>query len=442
MKKVYYLFVAMLIMASCADKSQVEEPVDDWNGYARFLKECAVDHPLYAGAAHNDTSDVGIYVGNVTYNLCPNPDNASCLHVVYTCNEGWTMTETHMYAGLLCNMPLNKGKGSQLGDPKIGRFNHCGEYGSQGVSVVEYWVPLCSLPPYCPQNEDDELMIDFGFVIASHAVVKGPGNQVETAWAWGTDTFNDKGWGWYDKYYEPTSKAPFTVLYGTSFTTDSLKVYHLNVATGVVTDILREYVGNTAGMYDGTAYDTETDMFFFVNNYGELFANYMGDEDPSFSTGTLQGIAASGTFYDGSFYYVDPYANSIKKVNFDSNWQITGEELVDNIPMTITVNDITMDSDGAFLYIVGEVNSGNTELIKYDMIGDVYYTINSALPEGSQIAYGTDGVLYSVAPIVEGGSSLIVSSVNLETGVLDEIDEGRIIIIDDALIDVSRGASM
>lgn len=445
MKSIYVFLFVILLITSCKQQSPVEEPEDLWNGYSELLqlKECTIGHSLWAGCAKNDTLTNGVKVGKVSYTI-ENHNGIPSLHVQYnTTSSGWKMTESHNYAGLLKCMPLTNVKDCALGNPKIGKFPNSASHGNQGVSIVDYWVALTALPPYQPSDPDDIEMIDYGFVLASHCVVKSPSGQVETAWAFGSDKFNDKGWGWYDKYFEPQNKVPFTVLYGTSYTQDSLKLYHLNMTTGVVTEILREFVGNTAGTYDGAAFDDASDMFLFVNyNTRELYVNYMGDADPSFSAGYLNGTAASGTFYNGSYYYVNPDFNTINKVDFTSAWAIASETVLDTIPESVTVNDIAMSPAGDYLYLVGEVNNGSTELIKWAIAADTYYTIALNINDGAQIAYGSDGNLYAIAPVVETGSTSAAYIVNPNTGVLTEIDEGHIIIIDAAFTDLSRGPNM
>jgi hypothetical protein len=301
------------------------------------------------------------------------------------------------------------------------------------VSTYEYRVPILSLPP-----------VATGFTVATHCVVRSPSGRVETAWGYGNFKFNDKMWGWYDTYsYIPPAQPPYTVLYGTTYSQDSLRLYHLNMTTGKVTLMLKEYVGNAAGSYDGAAYDNLSGMFFFVNYATrELFVNDMGDQDPSFSAGTLNGTAKSGTFYNGSYYYINADFNTINKVTFDSDWMINTETVIDTIPNVIVVNDIAMSPTGDYLYLIGEVNGGSSEMIKYSFAADVYYTIALTITNGAQIAYGSDGLLYAIAPVIEGGSSSVAYTVNTNTGVLTEIDEGHIIIVPDAFTDISTGPSM
>jgi len=215
------------------------------------------------------------------------------------------------------------------------------------------------------------------------------------------------------------------------------------MTTGNVTLILKEFVGNTTGSYDGTAYDVESGMFFFVNyDTRELFVNQLGDAGPSFSAGTLNGIAASGTYYNGTYYYVNADFNTINMVTFDSDWLIASETVLDTIPMTIVVNDIAMSPAGDYLYLLGVINGGSTEMIKYSIAADIYYSIALNINDGAQIAYGSDGSLYAVAPVIEGGSSSAAYIVNPETGVLTEIDEGHIIIVEDPFSDLAPGPPM
>jgi hypothetical protein len=264
-----------MLMMSCVKQNTTEDPSDKWNGYSRYLKTGEIVHTLWAGR--------NINAGTVTYGL---DDNAN-FYVTYDCSaSGWKISETHMFAGDKQNMPLNK-----PGAPKTGLFPYSG-YHNPRVSTYTYRVPLVQLPP-CASP---------GFVVASHCVVHSPSGRTETAWAEGDYTFSDKGWGWYDDYYYNQPPNQYTILYGTLYTLDTLNLFHLNMTTGTVTLILNEYVGNVQGTYDGTAYDIESGMFFFVNyNTSTLYVNQMNNTLPSFSAGTLDGTAASGTFYDGAF---------------------------------------------------------------------------------------------------------------------------------------------
>jgi hypothetical protein len=416
MKNVIISLVAILLMMSCIKQSTPEDPVDQWNGYARYLKMGEAIHTLWAGKNVN--------VGTVTYGI----DNNANFYVTYDCStSGWTISETHMFAGDKKNLPLNK-----PGQPKIGQFPNSG-YHNPRVNAFTYRVPLSALPP----AEEP------GFVVASHCVVRSPSGQIETAWAEGDYTFTDKSWGWYDAFYYNQAENPYTILYGTTYSLGVLMLYHLNMTTGVVTLVLEEYVGNVQGIYDGTAYDVESGMFFFVNyNTSTLFVNQMNNTLPSQSAGTLNGTAASGTFYNSAFYYVNADVNSINMVTFTTDWHIAGETVLGTIPGAITVNDIAWSPDGQYLYIVGDVDGGGTELIEWEFITDTFYTMDLDITSDAQIAYGSDGNLYAIAPISEGGSSVLSYIVDVELGVLTELEEGQIIIIDDSFSDLSNGPVM
>ena len=352
MKKFLVFFIATLLTIACAKQGTEEEPTDKWNGYFKMLKSGEVEHILWAGKTIN--------VGTATYGL---DDNAN-FYVTYDCSAtGWVISETHMFAGDKLDMPVNK-----PGKPKIGHFPNSADHDPM-VSTFTYYAPLSTLPPY--QSP--------GFTVASHAVVHGPNGENETAWAEGDYKFTDKGWGWYDTYYYDQPENPFTIVYGIDCTTDSLRLYLIDMTNGSATVIFSEFVGDTPGTYDGTAYDTESGNFFFTNSLtNDLWINQLTGDDASFLAGTLNGTAASATFYDGSFYYVDAVSNTINEVTFDANWLIDDEIVVDTIPSTVVVTDIAMDPLGENLYMVGNVGDGTTEMITWDVSADTYATI--ALP--------------------------------------------------------------
>ena len=104
MKKIFALCVVTILLSSCMKTEPVDQPADKWNGYSKYLKMGEQVHTLWAGKYIN--------VGTATYGI---DDNAN-FYVTYDCSSsGWTMSETHMFAGDKQFMPLNK-----PGSPKIG----------------------------------------------------------------------------------------------------------------------------------------------------------------------------------------------------------------------------------------------------------------------------------------------------------------------------------
>jgi hypothetical protein len=417
MKNLLILFVAFLPMISCDRPNANEEPSDKWNGYSKFLKTGEMVHTLWAGRHTN--------VGTVTYGL---DDNAN-FYVTYDCSaSGWKIAETNLFAGDKKNMPLNK-----PGHHKTLRFPYS-KHHSPKVSTYTYRIPLTSLPP-CEEP---------GFAVAAQCIVQSPGQlkcgYTETAWAEGDFKFTDKCFGWYDIYFYNQPSNQFPILYGTTYTYDTLRLYHIDVATGTADLILKEFVGNAPGTYDGAAYDVESGMFFFTNyNTGELWVNLLTGEDSSFSTGSLSGIAASGTFYNGAYYYVNENLNSINKVTFTNDWAIAGESALDTLPGLITVNDIAMSPAGDYLYIIGRYDGGGVELISWEVADHSSYTYSISVTDGAQIAYGSDGVLYAIAPTFEGGSNSTVYAIETDSGTLNEVNADAIIIIEDPFADLSTG---
>ena len=414
MKRKLLFLASIVLIMSCVKQSTDENPAEEkWNGYGKYLKAGEQYHTLWAGQ--------NINVGTVTYGI----DENANFYVTYDCSSsGWLMSETHMFAGDKRDMPLNK-----PGSPKVGRFPHSG-YHNPKVSSYTYRVPLSQLPP-CESP---------GFVVASHCVVHSPAGRKETAWAFGDYTFSDKGWGWYDDYYYNTPENPSVILYGTVYSGDSLKVYHLDMATGGATLILKEYVGNSSGSFDGAAYDNDSGIFFFIKyNTSELWVNLLLGEEPSFCAGNLDGAAASGTYFDGAYYYVDENPNTINKVIFNDNWTIAGEITLDTIPSLISVNDIAMSPEEGYLYILGQYEGGVTELIAWDIASHSFYTMSIPLNDGAQIAYGSDNVLYAIAPLVENENFYSAYSINTDNGILQEVIIDTSIIIEDSFTDLASG---
>jgi hypothetical protein len=331
-----------------------------------------------------------------------------------------------MFAGQKQDLPVNK-----PGKPKIGLFPNSSVHDPM-VMEFTYKIPLNTLPP--AGNP--------GFIVASHCVVHSPYGQTETAWAEGDYKFTDKDWGWYDDYYYDQNSPPITFLYGTEYRTDSLRIFQLDVTNTSSAPVLiwEEYVGDNSGTYDATAYDEENHIFYFTNyNTRELWKVNMGDTSCSTSTGSLDGIASSATFYDHGFYYIDEVSHNIIRVEFDEEGYISSETTLSTLPSSVIVTDIAMSPAGDYMYILGNVNNGGTEMITWDISADAYATIDLEINQGSQIAFGTDGNLYAIEP--NGGSGTIVYLLDPETGVTNPITDDPVIIID-PFSDLSSGPTM
>lgn len=402
MKKIILFIAVITVIAGCAKKEvNNDAPIDLFNGYGH-LKGTNPTATLWAGK----TTDVG----TVTYGI---DDNAN-FTATYELTGGWVMSESHLFAGDKADMPLNK-----PGNPKIGRFPYSADHDM--VSTYTYSIPLSELPP-CEEP---------GFTTAAHAVVHGPNGQQETAWRGDDYDFPGKRWGWFGTFFYNQDDNPFTVLYGTQYTTDgTLNVYLINVSTGTTTHILSEDVGAQGTNFDGTAYDDESGYFFFVDyNTQTLNGINLSNESVVEELGTLSGNASSATFYNNSYYYVDEVSNDIIAVSFDSDWQIESQNVISTIPESVSVQDISMSPDGANLYMVGDVDDGSTELITLQMGSDVYATLAISVNPNSQIAYGSDNILYVIEASGDGTGS-VISSIDPSTGVISEIDENDVIVVD------------
>jgi len=409
MKKLMLLLLPVLLLASCA-KQDPKDAVDQWNGYENHLKELGV-HTLWAGK--------NINVGTCTYSV-DYVDGVPSFIVTYQTITGWTISEAHMYCGAKNLMPRNK-----PGSPKIGQFLFNYTYNPR-VSTITYTKPLSELP----SAESG------GFVVACHCVVHGP-TKTETGWAYGNHKFTDKDWGWYDDITYWTLPV-YTVLYGTTLTTDGyLEVYHMNMSTGATDQIVREYVGGTSGTYDASAFDVESGMMFFTKDGDILYVNDMNDDSPSYTSGTLDGVATSATYADG-YLYVDNETNNIQLVTFNTDWTKANESTLVTIPDAIEVHDIAMSPDGDYLYIVGTQFDGEEELMSWQVGTTNFYSYSISVDD-AQIAFGTDGVLYAIAPDPTGGDA-DAYVVDTDSGTMTEIDDDDIIIIDDPLfMDLATG---
>jgi len=401
MKKALLFIAVIAVIAGCTKKEvNNDSPFDPYYGYGH-LKGTAPTETLFAGQT--------IPVGSVTYSFEEEFDQygniIACYFIAkYDLIEGWTMSESHLYVGTLVNMPLNK-----PGNPKIGKFPYAANHDPY-ESTFTYRILLSDVPES-----------GTGFTTAAHAVVHGPNGQEETAWRHDDNEFPGKRWGWYGDFFlerdNPVNEL--LTLYGTEYSDDGyLDVYLIDASNGSYTQILHELVASQGDSFDGTAFDEESGYFFFVNyNTSELYAiNLNGDSEVEL-IGTLNGVASSATYYDGSYYYVDANTNELIQVQLgvadDGSLYIISEVVISIVPGSVNINDIAFDPSGNSMYIIGEYN-GTVQLIEYDLGSDTYSSLDIDVPTNAQIAFGSDGLLY----VVSSGSNgeVIIEIIDPDSG--------------------------
>ena len=415
MKTPYPFLALILLLCSCAKQENPQEQGDRWNGYFSYLKTDPASVTLIAGR--------NIPVGSVYYGF----DDEANFVVTYDCSaSGWLISATHLFANSLEALPTNN-----PGAPKIGQFPYTGNH-SPWQSTVSYSIPATSLP---------EGGIH-GFVWAAHCIVHSPSGLTHTAWAEGPpeNQFTDKDWGWYNRYFCSPAVTRIT-LYGTELTEDSLKLYLIDVTNNSSTLISAELVGDGTGHFDAAAFNESNNILYFADyNTGELWATDVNDDSPAFYAGDLTGTPASGTFYDGYYYYVDEETHTINRAGFNDDGTIQSTVALSTLPNTNPVSDIAMNPSGTNLYIVSNREEG-TDLITWDVIENTFYMVAVILEPGAQLAFGSDGNLYAFEEIPGGDGSTRSAIVSTETGNVTIIDDGSSI-VEEPLSDVSSGKTL
>ena len=370
MKNLLLFAFVLAFLAGCNKQQPANNDTGQGHGYNSF-KYGAATNTLLAG----QTIDVGTVVIEIN-------DNTDVIDVTYETNSDWVITETHVH---VCGSPSDIPAGKK-GNPRIGHFDYAGEY-SEGLTTVTH----NTLPYEAGEN----------FIVAAHAVVENINSgQTETAFAYNTVTaekFSGKRWGWYINYlYQNNDDEDCTILYATECRTDSVNIYQINVCNGVTELISSEAVLDTPDdNYDGNAWDPVTNTFYFTTfPNGDLYSNDLDEDDDSADDGDLEGEGGSATFYEGEYYYVDA-ANQLNVVEFDEEGDIVGEEPVDTLDITTTVQDITVSADGLYIYGIGD-GDGDSEFFKFELATGITTLIANIENEDIQIAFGPDGVLYAI----------------------------------------------
>ena len=373
MKKLFLLLIVVAMFAGCS-KDEVVEPIDSIN-----LKDYVLTVDLYAGQY--------ILVGSVTF---IDTEDGS-FEVTYNLTDGWTMSESHVYAGPIGDIPVNK-----PGAPKIGKFPYQ-ETHNPAVTTYTYTFPSV---------DGDE---EGNYALAAHCVVNNPDASEETGWASLGVTFSDKGWGSYCEDFYGEATYINNDFYGIEQNDDgTLVLVLINGGANQGNIILSEAI-TAGGTIEAAAYDPSTgNLFFVIGN--TLYVNNMGSEELSVVVGTLSGLPIGGVFLDGNYYYIDgdPSSstfNSIIQVvltpDGNGGWILTETVYSDVIPYNLEIIDLA--TDGTVIYFIG-INDGGTpldgtddwvDMFTYD--GSVFSTpVSTGLSTDARIAFGADGLMYTI----------------------------------------------
>ncbi len=385
MKKLFLLIFVIAIIAGCS-KDEVVNPVEP-----STLKDYVMTVDLMAGQHIN--------VGTVTYL----DTEDGYFHITYTLTGGWTMNESHVYAGTYEDMPLNK-----PGAPKIGKFPYKKTHNPE-VTTYTYIISSDGFP------ENDLL------ALAAHCCVNNTNGGNETAWAEGNECF-DKGWGMWNYFsgatFVPENNSFYAIQYNES---GELSLVLINGGTYTADVILSEDIAS-GGSLSGLAYDPLTgNLYFAIGN--QLYAVNINDNLPSQYIGLLQGIPVGATVINGIYYYYNgdpnsPYFNEIIEVQITDNnnggWTIvenTGfsgnlfEDMSDNLENPLftesnfVITSMTSSIDGT-IYLSGTFNNDTPDILSDDKAYLVTFNGTGYSAEGTfvngdaMIAYGADGLLY------------------------------------------------
>jgi hypothetical protein len=128
------------------------------------------------------------------------------LYVTFKSDFGWKISEIHLFAGALKDVPVNNS-----GTPVPGQFP-ISEAFNEPIEMVTYEIPLSELPD-CP------------YILAHASVVKG--EQDETAWGKDELTFDkafgSNRWGWVMSYCTEECKGKDLVIGLKSYVVDPEK---------------------------------------------------------------------------------------------------------------------------------------------------------------------------------------------------------------------------
>lgn len=292
---------------------------------------------------------------------------------------GWLIVETHVQVGeVLTDFHLNKG-----GNPQVGHFDYSINHDPGVVTWTEI-VPLSD----GPWSVNDKLMI------ATHAVIRKVTKAADPAVLLGTENIH------------PAVGA----------VTMEARIWQVTT-TGVSTLIDNDLTPvrmNQTDNFNGNAYDVVNKRFYF-SDYGKFGGSYYLGPSPLYfndmagntlPAGILTGGASGGTFFEGAYYFISERSDDLWRVTFNADGTIATQTIIANIfnnsGKTLAFGDIDIRDEAGVDVIYGsatELPSGVILFFRINLDGTNYQVIKSGGlygAGGTQISFGSDGVLYGV----------------------------------------------
>jgi hypothetical protein len=339
----------------------------------------ALSIPVSAVEVETDSHRI-LYAGqNLAVGFVDITNDDTNLYVTYQINlAGWRITETHVAVGTsLSAIPRNKS-----GNPQVGHF----EFSEVHDPSVTTWTETIPL---------DSWASDTNLTIATHAVVQKVTKFTDPPVLLATENNH------------PVAGA----------TTMAANIYKITTTglTTLVDNDLTPVRGTATDNFNGNAYDAVNHRFYF-SDYG-VFGGpyYMGPSPLYFNdmagntiyAGQLIGGASGGTFFEGAYYYISERTSTLRKVTFNADGTVLLDAVLvaDIFPANSNVlafGDIDIRDEAGTDVIYGSATvlpAGTVVFFSMNLDGTAYTVIKSGAlygAGGTQISFGSDGVLYGV----------------------------------------------
>jgi len=299
-----------------------------------------------------------IQVGTVTVD-----NDGDTLYVTYSIAEGyeqWVLTETHLHVFVddvgFSDIPMAKSK--KHNNPIPGQFDYSMMH-DPPVSEYTYDILLDDI--------GDGVAAGDSVYIAAHAEV-----YLTEAVVYGTE----RGPGGASNNYGD--------------------IYEIDLDSGTATKLFRPNLNLGQRNYpNGNAFDTVNNRLYYSSNDSENTPSdlYFYDFGTSNQTlaGTLNGVSAGASFYNGKYYYIANRTDDLMEVTLIAGGTIASETKIADITGNGKgwgFGDIVIRSDGVLF------GSPSGEFFKFDLNTLTYTSISTTGAVGMQLAFGSNGVLY------------------------------------------------
>ncbi len=196
-----------------------------------------------------------------------------------------------------------------------------------------------------------------------------------------------------------TSSYAQAIVYGTSLGSGEGDIYKIDLAAGTATWVFSTGLDPANSSWpNSNAFDAVNNHLYYStsSNPAKLYF-YDFDSKTQNLAGTLVGIIAGASFYDGKYYYIRNDTDDLYAVSLNADGTVASVDKKADFTSGAKLfyfGDIVITSEGVLYGSAGVRGVSSHEFFKIDLNNSYNYTDIADSHPALQLAIGSDGTLY------------------------------------------------